>query len=466
MQYVFYDTETTGVNTAFDQILQFAAICTDENFNELERLEVRSRLLPHMVASAGACKVNGVSVAQLDDPSFPSHYGMVRTIQEKLRSWSPAMFIGYNSIRFDENIFRQALYQTLHSPYLTNSGGNCRSDAMRMVHAVSVFAPDALTFPINEKGRISFKLDRLAPANGFKDHNAHDALGDVEATIYICRLIRERAPAVWSSFQRFSRKAAAEVYMLREPIWCLTESYGGRPYTWLVTALGRNPNNPTEICVADLSNDPEEFSALNELDLAVRITESPKPIRWVKANACPIIMPREAAPESVKLGGIDSNSLFMERAQTFRNDRRLVDKLLHALTSTQTIYPPAQFIEQQIYEGFFTPDDEELMAEFHHVSWEKRWEISKRFSDHRLRSIALRLIYAEQPEALPSDIRETQRREVSDRLLGIRDDGPWLTLPRAIAETEAMIAEADPLSSPFLTAYRAYLGERVRQLTQ
>ena len=37
--FVFYDTETTGTDTAFDQILQFAAIRTDENLRELDRFE-------------------------------------------------------------------------------------------------------------------------------------------------------------------------------------------------------------------------------------------------------------------------------------------------------------------------------------------------------------------------------------------------------------------------------------------
>ena len=49
MRFVFYDTETTGTNTSFDQTLQFAAIYTDEHFNELDRLEIRSRLLPYIV---------------------------------------------------------------------------------------------------------------------------------------------------------------------------------------------------------------------------------------------------------------------------------------------------------------------------------------------------------------------------------------------------------------------------------
>jgi exodeoxyribonuclease-1 len=72
MRFVFYDTETTGTNTSFDQILQFAAIYTDEDFNELDRLEVRSRLLPYIVAAPGALLINGVSVERLHDPNLPS----------------------------------------------------------------------------------------------------------------------------------------------------------------------------------------------------------------------------------------------------------------------------------------------------------------------------------------------------------------------------------------------------------
>ena len=34
--FVFYDTETTGTDTVFDQILQFAAILTDDNMRELD----------------------------------------------------------------------------------------------------------------------------------------------------------------------------------------------------------------------------------------------------------------------------------------------------------------------------------------------------------------------------------------------------------------------------------------------
>ena len=35
--YLFYDIETTGLNKAFDQVLQFAAIRTDPELNEIDR---------------------------------------------------------------------------------------------------------------------------------------------------------------------------------------------------------------------------------------------------------------------------------------------------------------------------------------------------------------------------------------------------------------------------------------------
>jgi exodeoxyribonuclease-1 len=54
MAFIFYDTETTGLNPAFDQIVQFAAIVTDDDFNTQEELNLRCRLRPHVIASPGA----------------------------------------------------------------------------------------------------------------------------------------------------------------------------------------------------------------------------------------------------------------------------------------------------------------------------------------------------------------------------------------------------------------------------
>ena len=133
MAFVFYDTETTGTDTSFDQILQFAAIRTDSDLNPIDEIEVRCRLLPHVVPAPGAMRVTGVTASQLVDQLLPTHYAMVRKIRDKLLSWSPSVFVGYNSLDFDEHLLRQAFYKTLHPLYLTNTEGNSRSDILRMV---------------------------------------------------------------------------------------------------------------------------------------------------------------------------------------------------------------------------------------------------------------------------------------------------------------------------------------------
>ena len=100
------------MDTAFDQILQFGAIRTDHKLRELERFDIRCRLLPYVVPSPGALLTTGIGVDQLTDPALPSHYEMVRAIKARLEEWSPALFTGHNSMRFDEHLLRQAFYQT------------------------------------------------------------------------------------------------------------------------------------------------------------------------------------------------------------------------------------------------------------------------------------------------------------------------------------------------------------------
>jgi hypothetical protein len=49
MTFAFYDFETTGISPAFDQPLQFAAILTDDAFREIERVNLRCRIAPHII---------------------------------------------------------------------------------------------------------------------------------------------------------------------------------------------------------------------------------------------------------------------------------------------------------------------------------------------------------------------------------------------------------------------------------
>ena len=111
--FAFYDFETTGTSPAFDQPIQFAAILTDDDLNQIERVNIRCRLSPHILPSPWAMVVTGVTSDQLTDPSIPSWFEFTQQLREIVQRWAPATWTGYNSLGFDEEFLRQSFYQCL-----------------------------------------------------------------------------------------------------------------------------------------------------------------------------------------------------------------------------------------------------------------------------------------------------------------------------------------------------------------
>lgn len=459
MSFVFYDTETTGTATAFDQILQFAAIRTNENLDEIERFEIRSRLQARVVAWPGALRVTGVNVAQLTDPLLPSHYEMVCAIREKMLSWSPAVFIGYNSLQFDEHLLRSALWKSLHNPYLTNRHGNARADAMLLVQAMALLRPDTVSIPRAENGKPTFKLDRVAPANGFDHAHAHDALADVEATIHLCRLASEQAPEIWSNFLRFTQKAAVADFVLGEEVFGMAEYYYGKPYVFHVSAIGRSSANASEIYAFDLAFDPEEMAALDEPSLERRLGSSPRVVRRVKTNAAPILMTIEDSPKPQKGPQLSVDEL-TQRARVVASGGELAERIVTALERTRPERTKSPYLEEQIYDGFASPEDEALLEAFHQQPWTDRANTGRALADERLRHLAMRLIFDECADALTPAERERMRTELKERLFAVEGDLPWCTWAGAIAETETLLLSSAGEESIRLREYLQFCKSR------
>ena len=458
--FVFYDTETTGTETAFDQILQFGAIRTDSEFNEIDRFEIRSRLLPYVVPSPGAMCVTNTTIEQITSSALPSHYEMLRRIRAKLLEWSPAIFIGHNSIRFDEELLRQAFYKTLHDPYLTSANGNCRTDSMRMIQAVAKFVPGALVVPTNDRGNQSFKLDKLAPANGFDHGNAHDAIADVEATIYMCRLMADRVPNYWSGFMYFAQKTAVTDFVYGEEVFSLTDFFFSRPYSWIVTALDADSGNKSDILVFDMSNNPDDLTMMSDEELTAWLETSPKPVRLVRANACPIVLTYDDAPEDVRnaLPPIDK---LRQQATRIKNDSELSKRLTKAFLQIRQSKEPSVHVENQIYGNSFSDDDQILMNRFHDIDWSQRPALIEQISDERLRTLGQRLVYIEAPDAMPESTRKEYNIAVARRLMS---DGevPWLTLPKALEQVGDLL-RTDDSKSALLSNLRNYLVRRAEE---
>ena len=463
MPYVFYDTETTGTETPFDQILQFAAIRTDDALNELKRFNIRCRLLPHIIPSPKALLITQVTPAILTDPELPSHYTMIRQIRDTLLAWSPATFIGFNSMSFDEALLRQALFQTLHPAYLTNTNGNARSDVLRMAHAVSVYAPDAMVVPTDDQGRQVFRLDRLAPANGYDHGDAHEAMADIEATIFMARLIRNRAPDIWTAMDRATTKNAVIANVETEALFTLTENYFGRNYSWLVTPCGQNPNDAGQLSVFDLAFDPDDYRRLSADDLVTVLNAKRKVIRSLRANRQPIMMPADAAPDGTAALQIPPDER-LRRVEIIQGDPDFQARIGQAQALRFADRDPPAYVEQRIYDGFPNAADQALMEDFHRADWGERSALAAQIEDPRISEFARRLIYFERPETLRPAHSAELGAWMAERVLAEDTSVPWMTVKKALRETDALLQGANGEEAHLLEAVNNFLHARAEQV--
>lgn len=456
MSFVFFDTETTGLSTAFDQIVHFAAIRADSNLNEIERFEIRCRLRDDVIPHPSALWVNEIGISQLLDPSLPSHYSMVCAIRAKLLGWSPSIFAGYNSIRFDEELLRQAFYQTLHPLYLTSFHNNGRADVLKLALSAVVNSADALVVPVDENGRKSFKLSDLARANDLPHRKAHAALADVEVIVALCRLVSVRAPDAWQRFVRFSKKATVVDFIQGEEAFLLTEFYSNEAYHTPVVCLGVDPVDANvRYCLA-LNAGTRALVKASEGEVLAELSRKPCPVRRVRVNAAPSLTPLYEVDEL----NFDIDQEEMEAiAGDVKADPVVCERLIRIFRSRATPWPASSHVEQRIYEGFFSREDELLMQRFHDADWGSRADLVMRLQDDRLKSIGLRLLYAEAPNSLTEQQQQAVRGNLAGRAQG-GGNGP-LGLVQAIEETDALVQRLAPADVSRLLEYRHYLTRRL-----
>jgi exodeoxyribonuclease-1 len=426
MNFAFYDLETTGISPAFDQPLQFAAILTDPELREIERVNLRCRIAPHIIPSPWALAVTGVRPAQLTDPSLPTLFEFTQEISALIERWSPAIWTGFNSIRFDEEMLRQAFYQNLQPDvFATQFNGNSRFDVLTALYAVWHHQPDLFEWPVDADGRVRFKLDRIAPLNGFAAHNAHDALGDVEATIHISREIAQRAPALWAELLANRDKAHVQSSLATFQPMALVERFGGGlPRATVGCFCGASASNPNQAAFFDLdAADPADLLVADDAALFAAVDATPKVIRSVTVNKSPALL-SVAAPSAEQL----------RRAEVIANAPEFRTRVGQALAARFPDDPaaPTPPVEKQIYGGFYSHADKALLAEFQRVDWPRRQEITTTITDARLRQLGRRLVAFHAPELLSAEEQGQYQSWLRERWSA--PEGPateWMTVERS-----------------------------------
>lgn len=430
MRFIVYDTETSGLDTKFDQIFQFAAILADENLNQIDEFEIRCRRLPHIVPSPKALLVTGITPQILEEADH-SHHEMFCKVMQRLNEWcgDGAIFMGFNSIRFDENLLRQAYFQNLLPLYQTVTNGNSRADVMRVAQACAIYDPKAIKLPKSGE----FKLGQLAAANQIELKDAHDALGDARATLAMAKLIRERSPTVWDRMLRNATKPGVEE-ALKPRVTCFSDQWFGNPYTFVVTEAGRNAAYDGEIGLFDLAFEPKEIIGLSEEKLVEYVRGKVKVIRRIRTNAQPMLFPIEAIPKDIR-GGQQTMQVYEARARKIRENEGFQKRVSRALELSRKdeAEEKSPYVEATIYDGFGHPDDRAIAREFHIAPWEERSALCEKLKDLRYRELALRLIYFERPDLLSPAVQDAHKAFVQSRIFA-DDTVKWMTISKALKE--------------------------------
>ena len=430
--FIFYDTETSDRDPFFGQIFQLAAGLTDSELNLIDSFDIRSKRLPHILPSPGALLVNGLNPNSLDQAPY-TNYEFATKVRQRLLEWSPAITCGYNSFGFDEKCLRSLFYQNLYPPYLTQMHGNSRIDILPLTQAAEHLYPAALSYPLNDRGRTSKKLEHVAPANGFQDHNAHDALGDVEATIHVARLIRSRAPVLWQAALAAGSRRDAATRAERHQWQFIHDHNFGHPITFPATVIGR-VHDGRDLLVADLRRDPPDPGAPGVDDL---FDGPDRHCRVVKLAEAPLIFSPDEF-ETMPHGMSWDPSDIEARMAAWKRIRSELDiPAIHA--AARPPFEPAAFPESAIYENFDAFDrDQMAMRSFHDIGEDGKAAAVHSLTDPRFRTFARRVIYDNFPQLMGDADKAIYQQAILDRL-NREEDVPWVTVGKALKEAGELI---------------------------
>ena len=405
--FYWHDYETFGTDPSRDRPVQFAGLRTDASLNVIgEPLVIFARPADDFLPHPQACLVTGITPQQALAEGLPE-CEFIRRIHQELAQ-PGTCGVGYNSLRFDDEVTRYTLYRNFYDPYAREwQNGNSRWDIIDMVRATYALRPQGIEWPLREDGLPSFRLEELTAANGISHEAAHDALSDVHATIALAGLVRERQPRLYDYVlnNRDKRSVQAQLDIdAMKPVLHVSGMFGAQRHNIaLIVPLALHPVNRNEIICFDLSCDPQmlfdlEAGAIQEL-LYTRAQDLPEGqqrpgLKSVHINRCPILVTAKMAdPATAERLGI-SGDLCRKHLAALR-DHRAMDAggfttKLQAVYSGRS-FEPVTDPDRMLYGGgFFSVQDKRVLEQVRAATPEELATNSFVFEDKRLPEMLLR----------------------------------------------------------------------------
>lgn len=465
--YIFYDTETSGLDKEFSQILQIALVFTDDDMNILSSKKVECRRSPWVVPSPGAMLITGFTPDQLKNNKL-SHYEMMHEVDDWARAqYWPVIFSGFNNHGFDEEVLAHNLHQTLLDPGLTtaaNAGNgqeNTCCDVSVITRAVTMYMPGALTLETkNEFGYPSMSLMNVAQQNGvtLSSEDAHDAMNDIKATVGLAKVLKKLAPTIWDHMMTLSTPAGVDDFVRDHKIFTTGYLGYGKTRGAVVTAVTERAEDPA-VVMFDLSYDPAPYldmtvEQLKDVILTqnkrVKGPQPPKPFRMESKLRQPVLMPMQMSdaviPAKFDEKQADARADAVRNHPSFAQNLARAAELAYAEEHPKPAYPQAEQqmgaidpavrsrLDKWMKDFNAAPDWPAAAAMLDGFYTEFEQDMKADPSLRRFVQFAGRIVFENAPGTLPPEKQQAMKQYIASHVLSSNPAAPQMTIAKAREE--------------------------------
>lgn len=422
--FYFHDYETFGKNPAMDRPSQFAGVRTDADFNIIEEpLVIYCRPADDYLPQPEAVMITGIT-PQLALEKGVNEAEFSAQIHQAF-SVPGTCIVGYNNIRFDDEVSRNIFYRNFYDPYAYSwQNGNSRWDLLDVMRACYALRPEGINWPENDDGFPSFRLEHLTRANGIEHENAHDAMADVYATIAMAKLVKQAQPRLFAYLleHRSKHKINALIDIpLMTPLVHVSGMFGAaRGNTSWVAPLAWHPDNKNAVIVCDLAGDMTPLLELDADQMRERLytrrenllpSQSPLPIKLLHINKCPVLAPAKTLlPENALRLEIDRQQC-LQNLQLLRQHSEVREKVVTLYAEAEP-FTPSEDVDARLYDGFFGDADRATLRIIQQTAPENLPALDLRFQDPRLETLLFRFRARNYPATLDDN---EQRRWLAHR---------------------------------------------------
>lgn len=426
----WHDYETFGLSPGADRPSQFAGIRTDLNLNVIDEAnEWFCRAPSDYLPSPEACLITGITPQQTLQKGV-SESEFIRHINNQF-SKPDTCVVGYNSIRFDDEVTRFTLYRNFLDPYQREWKNGCsRWDIIDLVRTCYALRPEGINWPVDENDVPSFRLELLTKENNLAHDQAHDAMSDVYATIAMAKLIKEKQPKLFQFCFNLRKKDNVLNTLKLGSFTPITHISGMFPALQgcasYVLPIAEHPFNKNAVIVLDLNKDLTNLKTLSVAEirqyLYTTATDLPEgmtrpAIKLIHINKCPVVAPAKTLTEErADILGIDRKQC-RESLEFIKHNLDLAEKC-QQIFAEENRPVKKQTAEEMLYSGgFFSYADKALIKKISESNWDKLSNQTFSFEDPRLSTLLWHYRARNAPQSLTIDEQEKWARHCSSYLL-------------------------------------------------